>query len=75
MRLYFHEGDIAFPDSNTMSIQLYDKEGILTSERNLTLENQTLGFQVEFINLAPDSVYNFVYWDPNKPDIKHKGSF
>jgi hypothetical protein len=39
-----------------MTMELYDNNG-LVSETHHTLKNATLGFKVDFDDLAPDTVY------------------
>lgn len=75
IKLYLDQGEVAFPASSAMSIQLVDPAGSVVMESQHALGNSTLGFKVDYADLAADTAYGFVYWDPARPEMKHRGSF
>ena len=58
-----------------MELELYDWQENLIYKSLHVLGEQTLGFKVEFVDLAPNSTYSFVYWSPDQTELKYQGAF
>ncbi len=54
-----------------MEFELYDWQKNLIYKSLHVLGEQTLGFKVEFVDLAPNFIYSFVYWSPDQTELKY----